>query len=155
MINQRKTTMTTATTTYKNAAAHRNAIMPSMGDRPMSEVVEFMAKNVMIKGKPMGASKAKAYYIDGVKRLGLPGKVELEVKKPKTKAPKAPKAPKASKAVVVKAAKAPADRKEVLKAAAKRAGIHRDTIAEAQGNDDPLGLAAPESLSFEDLNTIL
>ena len=59
------------TTTYKNAAAHRNAIMPEMADKPMSVVVEFMAKNVMIKGKPMGAAKAKAYYIDGVKRLAV------------------------------------------------------------------------------------
>jgi hypothetical protein len=136
------------TTTYKNAAAHRNAIMPEMADKPMSVVVEFMAKNVMIKGKPMGAAKAKAYYIDGVKRLGLPGKVEVEVKAPKAKAPKA-------KVAKVPAVKAPAGRKEALKAAAKRAGIHRDSVAEALGNDDPLGLAAPEALTFDDLKSVL
>ena len=137
------------TTTYKNAAAHRNAIMPEMADKPMSVVVEFMAKNVMIKGKPMGASKAKAYYIDGVKRLGLPGKVDAEAK-----APKAPKAVKAS-GKKLPTPKAQAGRKEALKAAAKRAGIHRDSVAEALGNDDPLGLAAPEALTFDDLKSVL
>jgi hypothetical protein len=149
MINKGTTEMTTAKNTeYKNAAAHRNALMPTMADKPMSEVVAFMAANVLIKGKPMGVAKAKAYYIDGVKRLGLPGKVEVEVKAPKTKAPKLPKVKAEKKATV----KAPADRKETLKAAAKKAGVHRDSIAEALGNDsDPLNLGAPESLSLDDL----
>ena len=48
-----------------------------------------------------------------------------------------------------------ADVNAALKAAAKRAGIHRDSVAEALGNDDPLGLAAPEALTFDDLKSVL
>ena len=139
----------TAKTTKASASTQRNDIMTRMADRPMAEVVEYMAKNIIMPtdGKPMGAARAKAYYIDGVKTKGLPGKVEnlVVVKTPKAATPKAPKV-----------AKAPTDRKDVLKAAAKKAGIHRETIAEAlQGTDDPLNLAPPESLSLSDLKEIL
>ena len=139
----------TAKTAKASASTQRNDIMNRMADKPMAEVVEYMAKNIIMPtdGKPMGAARAKAYYVDGVKSKGLPGKVEnlVVVKTPKAAKPKAPKA-----------AKAPVDRKEVLKAAAKRAGIHRESVAEAlQGTDDPLNLAPPESLSLADLKEIL
>lgn len=144
MINERNDNMTAKNTKKASAATQRNEIMTKMADKPMSVVVEYMAKNITMPtdGKPMGAARAKAYYTDGVKRLGLPGKVEaLTV----VKAPKAPKAPKVAKPAV--------DRKEALKAAAKKAGIHRDSVAEAlEGSDsDPLNLGAPESLSLDDL----
>ena len=128
-------------TEYKNASAHRDAIMNANAGKSMSVVVEMMAREIMMKGKPMGAARAKAYYVDAVKTGRCPGKIDV--------APKVAKAPKAPKV------KAPADRKEVLKAAAKRAGIHKDSIAEATANDDPLNLAAPESLTRDDLKNLL
>lgn len=136
----------TAKTAKASASTQRNDIMTRMADKPMSVVVEYMAKNIIMPtdGKPMGAARAKAYYVDGVKTKGLPGKVEnlVVVKTPKAAAPKTPKAP--------------SDRKDVLRAAAKRAGIHRESVAEAlQGTDDPLNLAPPESLSLADLKEIL
>jgi hypothetical protein len=125
------------------------AIMEKMKDSPMAATVEVLATKVLAKnGKPIGAARARAYYRDLVNLGDAPGRVERAVK---AKAPKAPKA-KVAKAPAVKA---PADRKEVLKAAAKKAGIHADSIAAATGNDDPLGLAAPESLSMSDLKNIL
>lgn len=144
----------TAKTAKASASTQRNDIMTRMADKPMSVVVEYMAKNIIMPtdGKPMGAARAKAYYVDGVKSKGLPGKVEnlVVVKTPKAAKPKAtaPKTP--------KAAKTPADRKDALRAAAKRAGVHRESVAEAlQGTDDPLNLAAPETLTFDDLKEIL
>jgi hypothetical protein len=134
----------TATATYKNASAHRDAIMNANPTMPMAQVVELMAKEIMVKGKPMGAARAKAYYVDAVKTGRCPGKIEV--------APKAPKTPKVPKA---KALKVPTDRKAVLKAAAKKAGIHKDTVAEVTGSDDPLNLSAPESLTADDLKVIL
>lgn len=141
----------TAKNTKASASTQRNDIMNRMADKPMSVVVEYMAKNIIMPtdGKPMGAARAKAYYVDGVKTKGLPGKVEnlVVVKTPKAAKPKAtaPKTP-----------KAPSDRKDVLRAAAKRAGLHRESVAEAlQGTDDPLNLAPPESLSLADLKEIL
>ena len=107
------------TTQYKNASAHRDAIMNEMATSSMATVVERMAREILVKGKPMGAAKAKAYYVDAVKAGRCPGKIEAAA--PVVKAPKAPKAP--------KAAKAPTDRKDVLRAAAKRAGVHRESIA--------------------------
>lgn len=125
------------------------AIMEKMKDSPMAATVEVLATKVLAKnGKPIGAARARAYYRDLVNLGDAPGKVERAVK---AKAPKAPKA----KVAKVPAVKAPADRKEVLKAAAKKAGIHKDSIAEVTGSDDPLGLAAPESLSMSDLKNIL
>jgi len=74
------------------------------------------------------------------------------------------------------APKAPADRLDVLKAAAKRAGIYRTssddpdyltiTVTEEMKDrarvgrrpdprDDPLGLAAPEKLTMRDLKELL
>jgi hypothetical protein len=111
-----------------------------------------MAKEITVNGKPMGAARAKAYYVDAVKKGRCPGKIDELPRAPKAKAEKPAKAP--------KVAKAPADRKEVLKAAAKRAGIHKDSVKEAKGEvesttDDPLGLAAPESISMDDLKNIL
>ena len=138
------------TVKYKNASEHRDAIMNDNPTRPMAEVVEIMAREITINGKPMGAARAKAYYVDAVKKGRCPGKIETLAKAPKAAAPKVPKVK------APKVAKAPADRKELLKAAAKKAGIHKDSIAEvATTNDDPLNLAAPESLSFDDLKTIL
>lgn len=125
------------------------AIMEKMKDSPMATTVEKLATTVMAKnGKPIGAARARAYYRDLVNLGDAPGKVERVVK---AKAPKAPKA----KVAKVPAVKAPADRKDVLRAAAKKAGIHKDSIAEVGGNDDPLNLAAPESLSKDDLKNLL
>ena len=122
------------------------AIMEKMKDRPMAATVEKLANTVMAKnGTLIGVARARAYYRDLVNLGDAPGKVERAVR---AKAPKAPK-------VKVPAVKAPADRKDVLRAAAKKAGIHKDSIAEVTGNDDPLGLAAPESLSMSDLKNIL
>lgn len=140
------------TVKYKNASEHRDAIMNANPTKPMAEVVEMMAKEIKVNGKPMGAARAKAYYVDAVKKGRCPGKIETLPRATKAKAPKPAK---------VKAPKAPADRKEVLKAAAKRAGIHKDSLAEAKATaaetttDDPLNLAAPESLSMDDLKNIL
>ena len=128
------------------------AMMNSMKDKPMAVTVEALATKILAKnGNPIGAARARAYYRDLVNQGLAPGKVERAVKA--TAAPKA-KAPK------VKATKAPVDRKEALKAAAKRAGIHKDSVKEAKGElevtgEDPLNLAAPESLSFDDLKNLL
>ena len=127
------------------------AMMNEMKDKPMAVTVEALATKILAKnGNPIGAARARAYYRDLVNQELAPGKVERVVK---AKAPKAPK---------VKATKAPADRKEALKAAAKRAGIHKDSVKEAKGEvestpagDDPLNLASPESLSFDDLKNLL
>ena len=125
------------------------AMMNEMKDKPMAVTVEALATKILAKnGAPIGAARARAYYRDLVNQGLAPGKVERVVK---AKAPKAPK---------VKATKAPADRKEALKAAAKRAGIHKDSVKEAKGElevtgEDPLNLAAPENLSFDDLKNLL
>ena len=125
------------------------AMMNEMKDKPMAVTVEALATKILAKnGNPIGAARARAYYRDLVNQELAPGKVERVVK---AKAPKAPK---------VKATKAPTDRKEALKAAAKRAGIHKDSVKEAKGEvevtgEDPLNLAAPENLSFDDLKNLL
>ena len=125
------------------------AIMEKMKDSPMAATVEKLATTVMAKnGKPIGAARARAYYRDLVNLGDAPGKVERAVK-----APKAPRVKASGKKLP--APKAPADRKDVLRAAAKKAGIHKDSIAEATGGDDPLNLAAPESLTRDDLKNLL
>ena len=117
------------------------AIMEKMKDRPMAATVEKLANTVLAKnGKLIGAARARAYYRDLVNLGDAPGKVERAVRASGKKLP---------------TPKAPADRKDVLRAAAKKAGIHKDSIAEVTGNDDPLGLAAPESLSMSDLKNLL
>ena len=121
-------------------------IMKAMKDSPMSETCARIAKDC-----EMTVSYARAWYINLVKRDKAPGVVEKSPKK--VKPAKAPKTPK------VKVAKAPADRKAALKKAAKKAGIHKDSVAEATNvpveNDDTLGLAAPDSLSLDDLKSVV
>ena len=112
-------------------------IMESMKDRPMAETVEVLATKVLAKnGKPFGVPRARGYYRSLVECGRAPGKVERAVRAVKAPKPKAAKAPKVPKA--------PVERKDLLKAAAKRAGVHADSIAEVTGNDDPLNLASPE-----------
>lgn len=143
------------TTKYKSATQHCIAIMNEMKDQPMADVVKAMTNRVRNrKGDKFSVGEARTAYNYLVKNEKAPGKIEKLVV---AKAPKAPKAPKAKAAP-----KAPVDRKEVLKAAAKKAGIHRETVADAvtavetaSENDDPLNLGAPEALSMDDLKEIL
>lgn len=137
-------------TKYKSATQHAIAIMNEMKDSPMADVVKAMTQRVRNrKGEKFSVGEARTAYNYLVKNEKAPGKIEKLV------VAKAPKAPKAKAAP-----KAPVDRKEALRAAAKRAGIHRESVAEAatetsSENDDPLNLGAPESLSMDDLKEIL
>lgn len=141
------------TATYKNAADHTIAIMKEMADAPMSDTVARMVAEILVRGKPMTVEKARHYYRSAASDGRAPGNVPLPQKaQPKAEKPaKAPKAPKTPKA--------PADRIEVLKAAARKAGVHLDSIPGKESveaaaetfDNDPLNLAAPEALSLEDL----
>ena len=136
-------------------------IMESMKDRSMAETCQVMASTVYVKsGKLMTMNRARGCYRYLVRQGRAPGNIERAVKvskEVKVKAEKTPKvkAEKTPKVKAEKAPKAPVERKDVLHAAAKRAGIHKDSIAEVTGGDDPLNLAAPESLSKDDLKNLL
>lgn len=136
----------TTNNTFKSATAHCISIMNEMKDAPMAEVVKaFTTSVVNRKGTPFSVAEARTAYIYLVKNQKAPGVIE------KLTVIKAPKAPK------VEAPKA--DRKEALKKAAKKAGIHRDSVAteltSAEVSSDPLGLAAPEKLTLDDLREVL
>jgi hypothetical protein len=121
--------------------------MTKMADKPMAETVAKLAKIVGKNGSEIGVARARAYYRTAVTEGQAPGKVERATVPAKARTPKVakPKAPKTGSA----------ERKELLKAAAKKAGIHKDSVAEALEGEDVLGLGAPESLSMDDLKEIL
>lgn len=139
----------TTTNTFKSATAHCIFIMNEMKDQPMANVVKAFTESVKNrKGEFFSVAEARTAYIYLVKNEKAPGVIEKLVVLKEPKAPKAPKEPKAPKA----------DRKEALKAAAKKAGIHRDSVADlsqAEVESDPLNLAAPEKLTMADLNKVL
>lgn len=145
---------------YKSATAHCIAVMEEMKGSPMVDVVRALAQRVSNrKGEKLSVGEAKTAYVYLVKRARAPGEIDM------VKAKRVAAAPKSA------APKAPADRLDVLKAAAKRAGIHKDsteTIAVTEEmkdrarvgrrpdpRDDPLGLAAPEKLTMRDLKELL
>lgn len=134
-------------TKYKSSTAHCIAVMEEMKSSPMVEVVKALTERVTNrKGNKFTVGEAKTAYAYLVKNGKAPGKIEklTVVKALKAKTP------------VVAKTKAPADRKDVLRAAAKRAGLHKESIAEARNEgDDPLGLAAPEKLTMSDLKELL
>jgi len=150
---------------YKSATAHCIAVMEEMKGSPMVDVVRALAQRVHShrSGEKLSVGEAKTAYVYLVKRGRAPGEIVVKAKRvaaaPKSAAPKAP-----------------ADRLDVLKAAAKRAGIYRTssddpdylTIAVTEEmkdrarvgrrpdpRDDPLGLAAPEKLTMRDLKELL
>jgi len=150
---------------YKSATAHCIAVMEEMKGSPMVDVVRALAQRVSNrKGEKLSVGEAKTAYVYLVKRARAPGEIDM------VKAKRVAAAPKSA------APKAPADRLDVLKAAAKRAGIYRtssddpDYLAIAvpeemkdrarvgrrpDPRDDPLGLAAPEKLTMRDLKELL
>jgi len=145
---------------YKSATAHCIAVMEEMKGSPMVDVVRALAQRVRNRrGEKLGVGEAKTAYVYLVKRGRAPGEIDV------VKAKRVAAAPKSA------APKAPADRLDVLRAAAKRAGIHGDsteTIAVTEEmkdrarvgrrpdpRDDPLGLAAPEKLTMRDLKELL
>jgi len=145
---------------YKSATAHCIAVMEEMKGSPMVDVVRALAQRVRNrKGEKLSVGEAKTAYVYLVKRGRAPGEIDV------VKAKRVAAAPKSA------APKAPADRLDVLRAAAKRAGIHGDsteTIAVTEEmkdrarvgrrpdpRDDPLGLAAPEKLTMRDLKELL
>jgi len=150
---------------YKSATAHCIAVMEEMKGSPMVDVVRALAQRVSNrKGEKLSVGEAKTAYVYLVKRARAPGEIDM------VKAKRVAAAPKSA------APKAPADRLDVLKAAAKRAGIYRTssddpdyltiTVTEEMKDrarvgrrpdprDDPLGLAAPEKLTMRDLKELL
>jgi len=155
---------------YKSATAHCIAVMEEMKGSPMVDVVRALAQRVSNrKGEKLSVGEAKTAYVYLVKRARAPGEIDM------VKAKRVAAAPKSA------APKAPADRLDVLKAAAKRAGIYRtssddpdyltirreiDAVTEEMKDrarvgrrpdprDDPLGLAAPEKLTMRDLKELL
>lgn len=150
---------------YKSATAHCIAVMEEMKGSPMVDVVRALAQRVSNrKGEKLSVGEAKTAYVYLVKRARAPGEIDM------VKAKRVAAAPKSA------APKAPADRLDVLKAAAKRAGIYRTssddpdyltiTVTEEMKDrarvgrrpdplDDPLGLAAPVKLTMRDLKELL
>lgn len=161
MINAKQTKESNMSDKYKSATAHCIAVMEEMKGSPMVDVVRALAQRVRNRrGEKLGVGEAKTAYVYLVKRGRAPGEIDV------VKAKRVAAAPKSA------APKAPADRLDVLKAAAKRAGVHKgstETIAvmeemkdRARGmteakreRDDPLGLAAPEKLTMRDLKELL
>ena len=129
-------------------------IMNANSEKPMHEVCAIIAKDLS-----MTTSYARAWYRDFAKRGLATGTVEKAPTKAKTTTKRV-----AQKAVV-KVTKPDGDRLDRLKAAAKKAGIHmdraekpvldEDSEPEARQSDDPLGLAAPDTLSLDDLKNVL
>lgn len=132
---------------FKSATAHCIAVMNEMKDKSMAEVVKALTQRVTNrKGSKFSVGEAKTAYVYLVKNGKAPGKIEklAVVKSAKPKAAPAPKV------------KAPVDRREALRAAAKRAGIHKSSVAEVTGQDDDvLGIAAPEKITMDDLKELL
>ena len=129
-------------------------IMNANADKPMHETCALIASQLS-----MTNSYARAWYRDFVKRGLAAGTIEKAPTKTKTVTKRT-----ATKAVV-KTVKPDGDRLDRLKAAAKKAGIHmdraekpvlnEDSESEVRQSDDPLGLAAPDSLSLDDLKNVL
>ena len=146
MINANKDT-DNMSTKDKSATQHAIAVLTEMKDSPMAEVVKALTQRVRNrKGEKFSVGEAKTAYVYLVKNGKAPGKIEklAVVKSAKPKAAPAPKA------------KAPVDRKDALRAAARRAGIHKDSVAEVTGQDDDvLGIAAPEKITMDDLKELL
>lgn len=140
------------------------ALMNELKSQPMVDVVKAMTETVVNrKGTKFSVSEATTAYRYLVKNGKAPGTIEkLSV----VRTPKVPKVPKRPKVQPVMPNK---DHIERLKAAAKKAGIHRDSltvkdeeIAEREdaveqepARDDVLGMLPPEKLSMDDLKTIL
>lgn len=137
------------------------ALMNELKSQPMVDVVKVMTETVVNrKGTKFSVSEATTAYRYLVKNGKAPGTIEkLSV----VRTPKVPKRPKVQPVMPNK------DHIERLKAAAKKAGIHRDSltvkdeeIAEREdaveqepARDDVLGMLPPEKLSMDDLKTIL
>lgn len=143
------------------------ALMNELKSQPMVDVVKVMTETVVNrKGTKFSVSEATTAYRYLVKNGKAPGTIEkLSV----VRTPKVPKVPKVPKRPKVQPVMPNKDHIERLKAAAKKAGIHRDSltvkdeeIAEREdaveqepARDDVLGMLPPEKLSMDDLKTIL
>lgn len=155
MTNTNQTKDNTMTDTKRGSTTQAvKDIMNANGEKPMHETCAIIAKDLS-----MTMSYARAWYRDFAKRSLATGVVEKAPTKAKTAVKRT-----ATKAVV-KTVKPDADRLDRLKAAAKKAGIHLDAVEkpvldedsepEVRQSDDPLGLAAPDSLSLDDLKNVL
>lgn len=137
----------------RTVADQIKAIMIKMADKPMSETCAAIVKGVVTVKAPVNMARARAYYTTFVRENEAPGRVERTLKPTSAKL-------KPVKAPVVKTPKAPVDRVEQLKAAAKKAGIHKESakvkkLESDKDQDDVLDLAAPSKLSLADLKNVL
>ena len=173
MINTQGNYKMSKVNTVKKISATQVCIelMNALKDKPMVEVVKSMTESVVNrKGAKFSVAEATTAYRYLVKNGKAPGTIE------KLTVVRAPKAPKAAKVIrgpklekLVNAAKSDADHIERLKAAAKRHGIHRDSMTmkdeeiakreeaaeQEPARDDVLGMLPPEKLSMDDLKSIL
>ena len=160
-----------STSTVKKYSATQVCIqlMNEFKDQPMAAVVKTFTTSVTNrKGAKFSVAEATTAYRYLVKNGKAPGTIEqLTI----VKAPKAPKAPSVKSRKAAVSVNANAAHLELLKAAAKRAGIHRDSLtvkdeefaeskqeAEAEQEpmrDDMLGMAAPEKLQMSDLKDLI
>ena len=161
-----------STSTVKKYSATQVCIqlMNEFKDQPMAAVVKTFTTSVTNrKGTKFSVAEATTAYRYLVKNGKAPGTIEqLTI----VRAPKAPKAPSVKSRKAAVSINAGATRHlDLLKAAAKRAGIHRDSLtvkdeefaeskqeAEAEQEpmrDDMLGMAAPEKLQMSDLKDLI
>jgi transaldolase len=144
-------------------------LMNEFKDQPMAAVVKVFTTSVTNrKGEKFSVAEATTAYRYLVKNGKAPGTIEqLTI----VRAPKSPKAPSVKSRKAAVSVNANAIHLELLKAAAKRAGIHRDSLtvkdeefaeskqeAEAEQEpmrDDMLGMAAPEKLQMSDLKDLI
>ena len=160
-----------STSTVKKYSATQVCIqlMNEFKDQPMAAVVKTFTTSVTNrKGAKFSVAEATTAYRYLVKNGKAPGTIEqLTI----VKAPKAPKAPSVKSRKAAVSVNANAIHLDLLKAAAKRAGIHRDSLtvkdeefaeskqeAEAEQEpmrDDMLGMAAPEKLQMSDLKDLI
>ena len=160
-----------STSTVKKYSATQVCIqlMNEFKDQPMAAVVKTFTTSVTNrKGEKFSVAEATTAYRYLVKNGKAPGTIEQLTA---VRAPKAPKAPSVKSRKAAVSINAGATHLELLKAAAKRAGIHRDSLtvkdeefaeskqeAEAEQEpmrDDMLGMAAPEKLQMSDLKDLI
>ena len=160
-----------STSTVKKYSATQVCIqlMNEFKDQPMAAVVKTFTTSVTNrKGAKFSVAEATTAYRYLVKNGKAPGTIEQLTA---VKAPKAPKAPSVKSRKAAVSVNANAIHLDLLKAAAKRAGIHRDSLtvkdeefaeskqeAEAEQEpmrDDMLGMAAPEKLQMSDLKDLI
>ena len=161
--------MSTATVKKYSATQVCIQLMNEFKDQPMAAVVKTFTTSVTNrKGAKFSVAEATTAYRYLVKNGKAPGTIEQLTA---VKAPKAPKAPSVKSRKAAVSVNANAIHLALLKAAAKRAGIHRDSLpvkdeefaeskqeAEAEQEpmrDDMLGMAAPEKLQMSDLKDLI